>query len=200
MSGQLSLAGFEAQPSFPVFFAAYPDPAADERIAQLAGRLHGKLGLTGELQPPVRPHVTTLFLGYYEERPARLRSAARNAVADFASPCFGVSLDRLACFAENRALVLCGDDGVAGFLAVQRALDTAMRRVGVKSRGRPTPHLTLLYHDRIDPKRVERLAIGEPIRWTVREVVLVQSLVGDKTHVELAKWTLATPDSASRTV
>ena len=48
-----------------------------------------------------------------------------------------------------------------------------------------TPHVTLLYDDVL----VEERAV-EPIRWTVREFVLVHSLLGQTRHVPLARWPL----------
>jgi 2'-5' RNA ligase len=45
------------------------------------------------------------------------------------------------------------------------------------------PHVTLLYDDR----NVEEYPLGEPISWTINEIVLIRSSKG---HTYLAKWKL----------
>lgn len=48
-----------------------------------------------------------------------------------------------------------------------------------------TPHVTLLYDDRsVAPQAIE------PIAWTVREFVLVHSLLGRTEHRILGRWSL----------
>jgi 2'-5' RNA ligase len=48
-----------------------------------------------------------------------------------------------------------------------------------------TPHVTLLYDDRMVPEQAV-----EPISWRVREFVLTHSLLGKTQHVELGRWPL----------
>ena len=64
-----------------------------------------------------------------------------------------------------------------------------MKKAGIGQSVTPgfTPHLTLLYGDRIVTERSI-----EPIRWTVRDFVLVQSLRGrgESKHIHLARWPL----------
>lgn len=45
------------------------------------------------------------------------------------------------------------------------------------------PHVTLLY----DARNVDEYPLAEPVSWTVREIVLIQSRLG---HTHLAKWRL----------
>jgi len=60
----------------------------------------------------------------------------------------------------------------------------ALAKAGVGAR-QSTPHLTLLY----DARRVDEQPI-DPIRWTVREFVLVHSLLGQTRYIPLGKWPL----------
>jgi len=55
---------------------------------------------------------------------------------------------------------------------------------GVKSSY--TPHVTLLY----DSQRVVQQAV-ETVAWTVREFVLVHSLLGQTRHIALMRWSLS---------
>ena len=68
-------------------------------------------------------------------------------------------------------LVLRGE-GAAGVTALQNALGNALAKAGLGAR-QSAPHLTLLY----DARRIDEQPI-EPIDWTVREFVLVHSLLG----------------------
>ena len=99
-------------------------------------------------------------------------------------PSFRVAFDRAMSF-RNGALVLSGDDSVIGLEVLQQRLSDVL-----DGRPRParsfTPHLTLLR----DSQRVAAHPI-EPISWTVREVVLVHSLLGRTTHRHLARLPLA---------
>jgi len=60
----------------------------------------------------------------------------------------------------------------------------ALAKAGVGAR-QSTPHLTLLY----DARRVAEQPITR-IGWTMREFVLVHSLLGQKRYIPLGKWPL----------
>ena len=100
-----------------------------------------------------------------------------------AMPSFRVCFDRAESF-KNGALVLRGDDGTIGLDILQQRLSDALDGEPRKARSF-TPHVTLLR----DGHRVPEQRI-EPIEWTVREVVLVHSLIGRTIHRHLARWTL----------
>jgi 2'-5' RNA ligase len=72
--------------------------------------------------------------------------------------------------------------------AFQRVLGVALNKAvieGDTTKSRYTPHMTLLYDDSLVMERpVETMA------WTVREFVLVRSLLGQTVHVPLARWPL----------
>ena len=81
----------------------------------------------------------------------------------------------------GRALVLTGDDGVTGFHLLQQRIAAELRALGFEKLVDPDyrPHMTLLYDERhVGDKLVN------PIRWWVRELVLVHSLLG-RTHYNL---------------
>ena len=72
-----------------------------------------------------------------------------------------------------------------GLDVLQQRLSDALD--GEPRQARPfTPHVTLLR----DRHRVPEQRI-EPIEWTVRELVLVHSLIGRPAHRHLARWSLA---------
>jgi RNA 2',3'-cyclic 3'-phosphodiesterase len=85
------------------------------------------------------------------------------------------------------ALVLAGEHGVATLIAFQRALAVAMIRGGLGQWVEKsfTPHMTLVY----DPQVIQKQSI-RPISWTVRELVLIHSFLGQGRHVTLGRWPL----------
>jgi 2'-5' RNA ligase len=98
-------------------------------------------------------------------------------------PSFRVCFDRAESF-KNGALVLRGDDGTIGLEILRQRLSDALDGQPRTARAF-TPHVTLLR----DSHRVPEQRI-EPIEWTVREIVLVHSLLGRTTHRHIARWSL----------
>ena len=189
MLEQASLPGIEAAapPTDRLFFAILPDPAAAASIASLAQRLRGEHGLKGKPLPAERLHVTLHFLGDHPGLPRDLVARAGEAAATVDMPPFEIRFDRAGSFSRPRHLpfVLRGSDGVAGLAAFHQMLGATLRKAGLPL-GPPasfTPHVTLLYDDR----RVAEQPV-EPIVWTAREFVLVDSLIGQGVHRPLARW------------
>ena len=191
MPEQLSVAGIGAAPKRTdgLFFAVYPDAAAAARITTLAQELRTEHGLKGKPHVASRLHITLHHLGNHAGLPQLLVSAANEAAAEVAAAPFVVGLDRVASFrrAVRLPLVLRGGDGVDALVAFQQLLGAALKKAGLAPWVHPqfTPHLTLLY----DNQCVAEQWV-DPVVWTVREFVLVRSLLGRSQHVPLARWPL----------
>ena len=191
MPEQLSVAGIGAAPKRTdgLFFAVYPDAAAAARITTLAQALRSEHGLKGKPHVAARLHITLHHLGNHAGLPQLLVSAANEAAAEVAAAPFVLGFDRVASFrrAVRLPLVLRGGDGVDALVAFQQLLGAALRKAGLAPWVHPqyTPHLTLLYDDRCVAEHWV-----DPIVWTVREFVLVHSLLGKSQHVPLARWPL----------
>jgi 2'-5' RNA ligase len=180
------------KPTDRLFFAIFPGAAAAVRIAQLAHDLRGKHGLKGKQFATERFHVTVHYLGDYAGLPRGIVAAAIEAAATVAMPPFEVVFDRALSFPtrlENRPFVLQGCAGVVGLTAFQRTLSAALDQAGFGNGAKSeyTPHVTLLYDDRLVPE-----GPVDPVDWIVREFVLVHSLLGQSVHVPLARWRLTT--------
>jgi 2'-5' RNA ligase len=166
-----------------LFLAALPDDETASRIADLARRLRIGHGLAGKPLDPERLHVTLFHIGDSVGLCRDTVDAAMERAATVAMPAFKVAFDRVMSF-RNGALVLCGEESTIGLEILQQRLSD-----GFDARPMParpfTPHVTLLR----DSHRVEDHDI-EPIAWTVREIVLVHSLLGQTTHRPLARLPL----------
>ena len=194
---QLLLPRFEvaSKPTDGLFFAILPDDVTAHRIAELARSLRSKYRLQGKPLLPKRFHVSLYRLGDYFGLPQDAIARAEEAASAITLAPFEIGCDHVISFAgrnpdperDNYAIVLRATEGVAELTALRQRLAAAMERAGIKSPGkrRFTPHVTLLY-DR--PREIS--VPVDSIRWTVRELVLVHSLLG-KTRYELKRLTSA---------
>ena len=191
---QLVFPGLAPEPERPktdrLFFALFPDAETAAVIAARAEALRASHGLTGRPLRPERFHITLNHLDDFAGVPEDIVASAREAAAITVAP-FEVVFDRAMSFRgrpDNRPFVLRGGDGLAGVIGFQQALATAMAKAGL---GRYveksfTPHVTLLY----DGQLVAEAPI-EPVRWRVRELVLVHSLLGRTEHRVIGRWPLS---------
>jgi 2'-5' RNA ligase len=186
---QLFLSGFEPSPELDfLFFALLPAAKDALQIARLRERLLLERGLTGRRIAAERFHVSLHTVGAWHGLSRAAVGAAKDVGAAFSKPPFEVVFDRAMSFAGERAFVLRAEADAA-FISFHHALGIAMKKAGIgrSVTSRFTPHLTLLYGDRMVAERPI-----EPIRWTVRDFVLVQSLRGRgrSRHIHLARWPL----------
>jgi 2'-5' RNA ligase len=188
MTDQFLFPGFgAAQPlTDSLFFALFPDAAAAARIGELTRQLRDKHALTGRPHAAERLHVSLHGLGEYPSFPKDIAARAVEAAAGVTLPPFEIAFDRVMSFSgkPGQLPLVLRVDGVAGVMALQNALGNALAKTGLGAR-QSAPHLTLLY----DARRVGEQPI-DPIRWTVREFVLVHSLLGQTTYIPLGKWPL----------
>lgn len=172
-----------------LFFGVFPDALGRAGTSRVLRRLAGLLDLNGKPLAPMRRHVSMLHLGdYHNGLPDFVVAGARDAAASVRAVPFEVCFDRAESFhggRRNLPLVLRGGAGLAALIAFRAVLGDAMRRHGLALQvGLAfTPHLTLSY----EPGRLRPCEI-EPVRWTVREFVLIHSHYGESRYSELGRW------------
>jgi 2'-5' RNA ligase len=188
MTEQLSLFGPDGPCINRLFLGIYPaaDEAAwTERVAHDLSSTHG---LRGRPFKTNHFHSSLCHLGDYPGMPDDVVEAVTSAASEVRMPVFDVVFDRAMSFLRRKRplpFVLLGDDGVVGLRALHASVSVAMRRGGFKVRPDFTPHVTLLY----DHRPVAEEAV-ETVKWTVRDFVLVHSLLGETRHIRLASFPL----------
>ena len=109
-------------------------------------------------------------------------------VMEAAAP-FQVTLNHVATFrgGDPPPLVLLGDEGVIGAELLHTAIHRALVTGSMAPRREPKvwPHVSLLW----DRSAIPRTFV-EPIGWTAREFVLLDSLYGEGRHEVLGRWPL----------
>jgi 2'-5' RNA ligase len=167
-----------------------PDPVAAASTAKLGKDLRAEHGLTGRVRSPELLHLSLNGVGEFDALPAQIVSDAMKAGSAVTAAPFEVVFDRVMSFSggEVRPLVLRCGDGLVALTAMYRALGAEMAKIGFRSRvAWPfTPHVTVLY----DRNTVPLLPLEHPVRWKVRDFVLVHSLHGERRHLHLARWPL----------
>jgi 2'-5' RNA ligase len=187
MRADHSCFGLEGPWADGLFFGLFPDEATTNDLTKKAQQLCIRHRLSGRPFAPSRMHVSLLGFGRFQGLPPNLVAAVADAAATVAARPFEAIFDRAMSFLRPpRPLVLCGGEGVDELIAFQFLLTEAVRKSGFKlSKRQYTPHVTLLY----DRRGIEEHEI-EPVRWTVKEFVLVHSLLGQSKYVPLERWRL----------
>jgi len=187
---QFALHGFEPKTAtHSLFLAMFPDADARKNIAAVAREIGTRHALSGKPLPTHRLHITLLHLGDHAGVPPAIVDAAMRAAAlvDFAV--FDVVFGRVGCFAggEKKPCVLLGPDRDSPLQGFQRALCVHLAACGLGAYVKRdfTPHVTLRYVR--TPLPAEGVA---PVRWSVREFVLVDSLIGQTEYRILGRWSL----------
>ncbi len=185
-------------PTDRLFFGLFPDAETAARLARLAQDLRRTHGLNGRPLEARRFHVTLSHLGDFAGLPQNIVAAAIEAASKVSTTIFDVEFDWAASFSGkpgNLPFVLRAADGNDALMDFQRALCVEMIKAGVRYKGGSmfTPHVTLLY----DAVSVPRQEI-EPIRWIVREFVLIRSLLGQTKHIALERWSLCASAAPNR--
>lgn len=173
-----------------IFFAIRPAPEAAERICRLAAEIRKRYGLMGR---PVRPehlHISLNFVAQLAEPDRQVIDRAKAAAAEVAMPPFVVALDRVGSWGRGdgpKSMVLRADDGVIGANLLHEKIHAALARAGSVGGAEPhiAPHLTLLRDKAEAP-----MEFVDPVKWTVEEFVLLDSVRGEGRHELLGRWPL----------
>ena len=173
-----------------IFFAVQPDAAATAQISALAQRRKIEHAFTGNLILPEHLHVTLFHLGDWNGLPEEIVNLASGAASQVNVPAFEVAFTRAESFRAVTGVypfVLTGDRDAQIWRSLHKALRMALTNAGLggATGGEFTPYITLTY----DKVRVKPVPI-DPIAWTVKNFVLIHSLLGKTVHHHLGRWSL----------
>lgn len=172
------------------FFALRPDVEATTRIRRLIRALvRCRPGLDRPIAAS-RLHVSLNPLVIDEAPMEELAARAAQAMARVRRTPFLVAFDRIAVFGRGRGprvVVLRSDEGAVGVDLLRSQIHAALADAGLGPRHeRPfEPHLTLARGACEAPD-----AFIDPVRWTVREFVLIHSHVGATRYDIAARFPL----------
>jgi 2'-5' RNA ligase len=175
-----------------IFFAALPDAATAARIHALAQELKTAHALGGTLILPEHLHVTLFHLGDWITLPGEIVARAKEAAAQVAAAPFAATFRRVESFRNRTGIFpfVLTDKDAAPWRPLRASLGAALKAAGlggaVHLEDDFKPHVTLLRDD----TRLKPIAV-DPIEWTVRDFVLIHSLLGKTTHIHLARQALS---------
>jgi len=190
LSGSGREEGPQPQRADRLLLMVVPDAGGASSAARLRQELRASHRLRGKAIATDRLHVTLHRVGDFAGVPQRIVARTRAVASAVSMWRFTVEFNGALSFRSrpgNWPLVLQGDEGVFGLFVLQRRLGRAMENAGL-GRANPhyTPHMTLLYGDRV----VADEPVRPPIRWAVHEFVLVHSLLGRSRYNVLARFPL----------
>lgn len=177
------------------FFAVRPDARARAEIATVADRLRRSHRGNGTPVGIDSLHLGLCPVGRSARTQQPLEASLRSAAAAVRGMGFDVTLDTMMRFTAREGqfpLGLCADSGSStAALSLRKAIAAAQLREGLQVSGVSSfmPHVTLQHGPMID-------AIEEaitPIRWQVREFVLIRSFFGQTVHEVIGCWPLQPP-------
>jgi len=184
--GQLTLGGLsDGQPWRRLFFGIWPDARAAEDLTQLMARMRRDGIMRGKPVDADRLHLTLHHLGDFgDQMPSGLLPTAQKAAAMVKAPPFEVVFDRIG--GTQGQFLLRASDKLAALTEFRQALSTALVKAGLRRHIKTTafnPHVTLSYGFSDVPKM-----LIQPISWSVRDFVLVESLLGQHKHIRQGVW------------
>jgi 2'-5' RNA ligase len=172
------------EPFHRLFLAVRPPATVIPEI----GGLRDSFGQTRGLVADGHLHLTTWLFEDSQDFPAEAAERARAVVAALELLRFRIVLERM--IGSGGRVVLVPYAPLPGFVALQSTLDQALSGAGLRPHPgwRFRPHMTLLHgRQEID----QSIA---PISWDVDNLVLLDSVVGERRHDVIARWPLTTTD------
>ena len=176
------------QPINNYFFAIVPTAEAGRAIDRIADGFRRLHDLRGSIIGPGRYHISLCGVGGPGPAPDEVLSKLQAIGDQVRCQPFDVGFDHAVSFsqgARKRPLVLANSEGLPALGWLQAGLRRAMAACELQAKSQFNPHLTMLYDEQVVLETGIR-----PLRWTVLDFVLIQSVHGENRHRHLARWPL----------
>ena len=160
----------------PLYVMAKPPTEVAERIAALPRN--------DRARGPDLLHVTLMLLFDLHHAPPEWLPAVIAALDAFEGQAFPLAFDRIE---ERKAVTLRSRAPLTEARAFQAGLVRHLleRKAPLMLGTTPEPHVTINYRgDRLGSRKTE------PIGWTVEEILLIESVVGQTRHIVHGQWPL----------
>lgn len=155
-----------------VFFAIWPDNAAQEQMAGLAKRLRLESLCGGRKTKADNIHLTLVFIGDVDAITLETLREAANKIKDTETRAFDFVVDTVRYWKHNQIVYATTDSVPRELIDLVSALQDALSAAGFPLEQRPyIPHITLM-------KRASCQTLPQlpgPVVWRVREWMLVKS-------------------------
>jgi len=171
-----------------VFFAIWPDAAAQKRLAELAEQLEAVCD--GRKVRAENIHLTLVFLGEISVNRLDALCQVANEVRDASVQTFDFAIEEVHYWKHNRIAYAGAAKVPQGLLDLVSALQSALFAAGFAfDRQAYVPHITLVRKARCSALP----ELAKPIAWPVREWVLVKSgqANGRSGYTPIDRWPLA---------
>ena len=179
-----------------VFFAIWPDAAAQKQLTELAERLEAVCD--GRKARVENIHLTLVFLGEVSVDRLDALCHVANKVRDADVQAFDFAIEEVHYWKHNRIAYAGAAKVPQGLLDLVNALQSALFAAGFAfDRQAYVPHITLVRKARCPAPSIELRTglpeLAQPIVWPVREWVLVKSgqANGRSGYTPLGRWPLA---------
>ncbi|OJF90544.1 2'-5' RNA ligase family protein [Pararhizobium antarcticum] len=173
-----------------LFLAVVPERDTACQAVEIGRHAAVEYDLSREVRPHRKMHVALNAIGAYTQLPDDVVSTVSQAMSAVRAMPFEISFDRIMSFQTGYAQPLVLTSAVRSEemmdLHVQLAKEMWSAGLIFSYNPRFKPHMTLLH----DGATIAERELIEPVSWTVREFVLVHSLVGCNDHEYLGRWPL----------
>lgn len=184
---QLSLGQeFDGSARRRLFLGIQLDAGATRGLTRLMAELRRGGIMPGRPVDPDRLHITLHHLGdFADQMPPSLIPTVNVAMATVKMQPFEVVCDRVG--GTRGPFLLRASDGSPALKIFRQTLSAALIEAGLRRYVDPVfnPHVTLSYDFSDTPEH-----IIEPISWTVRQFVLIESLLGQHRHIVRGCWSI----------
>src|SRR5574340_734190 len=172
-----------------VFFAIWPDNAAQEQMAGLARRLWLESLCGGRKTKPDNIHLTLVFVGDVDAIELETLREAANKIKDTGTRAFDLVVDTIRYWKHNQIVYTTTGKVPRELTDLVSALQDALSVAGFPPEQRPyIPHITMM--KRASCRTLPQLP--EPVVWRVHEWMLVKSeqTSDGSVYIPLHRWSL----------
>ncbi|MBB3655919.1 2'-5' RNA ligase [Rhizobium sp. BK650] len=179
------------KPHHTIFFAVRPTLEVTSGALEIAQFYRDTHFLTGPSRPSSVLNVTLNGIGSYRRLPDDVVFGAEQIAGAVRAEPFELVLDEVMSFlhpGQSQAFVVCSRQENQALMDLRRQIQDGLFKAGLpyNAGGHITPHMTLVY----DRKTVLPEKLDQPLRWTIREFLLIHSIYGKSEHHVINRWPL----------